>query len=50
MVTRKTDKPYRGKANLDVLFGDPKLSPNTIDINNIVLPKNNRDGILILKN
>jgi len=39
MVTRKTDKPYRGKADLDVLFGDTKLSPNTIDINNILLPK-----------
>lgn len=38
MVTRKTDKPYRGKANLDVLFGDTQLSPNTININDIVLP------------
>ncbi|BAQ61138.1 chromosome (plasmid) partitioning protein ParB [Geminocystis sp. NIES-3708] len=39
MVTRKTDKPYRGKANLDVIFSDTELSSNTINIKNIVLPK-----------
>ncbi|MEN9520043.1 MAG: hypothetical protein RLZZ381_2631, partial [Cyanobacteriota bacterium] len=38
--TRKSDRPYNAKANLNVLFGDdePANSPQIIKIDSISLP------------
>ncbi|HHP7231779.1 MAG TPA: ParB/RepB/Spo0J family partition protein [Xenococcaceae cyanobacterium] len=39
-TTRKSDRPYNAKANLDVLFGDdePSTSPQMVEIESIFLP------------
>jgi len=39
-MPRKSDRPYKGKANLDVLFGEEESQtpPQTVPINSITLP------------
>jgi ParB family chromosome partitioning protein len=39
-MPRKSDRPYKGKANLDVLFGEEesKTAPQTVPLDSITLP------------
>jgi ParB family chromosome partitioning protein len=39
-MPRKSDRPYKGKANLDVLFGEEEsqTAPQTVPCDSITLP------------
>lgn len=39
-MPRKSDRPYKGKANLDVLFGkeESQTAPQTVPLDSINLP------------